>query len=77
MDNHSTDTQHGRASGDEIDYWLMIDKIDSELSGDPLKYHSDPQVSESLGVNQNIIHDMLYRLRPALLELTRKRDKMR
>ena len=71
MDKTSTDTQCGRASGIEMDYWLTIDWIDSELSGTPLKYHSDPQVSASLGVNQNIIHDTLYRLRPALLRLTR------
>jgi len=36
METTCTDTQSVRAKGIEIDYWLNIDVIDSELSGMPL-----------------------------------------
>ena len=63
MEKNYTDIHHARAKGCEIDYWLTIDKIDAELSGLPLKYRSDEDVSSALGVNPNMIHDTLYRLR--------------
>lgn len=57
------DTQSVRAKGAEIDYWLNIDAIDSELSGTPLKYRSNAEVSDSLGVDEQIVRGILFRMR--------------
>jgi hypothetical protein len=69
MDNHSTDTQFGRVKAESIDYWLLIDGIDAELSGTPLKYHSSEQVSAATGVSRKWVDVILYRKRLALLKI--------
>lgn len=77
MAHTCTDTQSARAKGAEIDYWLNIDFIDSELSGLPLKYRNDEDVSASLGVNdKNFISDILYRSRKSFRQLTNGHDKI-
>lgn len=77
MDHTYTDTQFARAKGSEIDYWLNIDVIDSELSGTPLKYRNDEEISASLGVNENnFISDILYRSRKSFRALTIDCDKI-
>lgn len=63
MDNTSTDTQCERAKAASIDYWLLIDGVDAELSGLPLKYHSNEQVSAALGVDDQMVRGALFRLR--------------
>ena len=77
MDNHSTDTQSERAKAASIDYWLTIDKIDSELSGMPLKYRSAEQVSAALGVGRKWVDVILYERRKALLAINTPNDMMR
>jgi hypothetical protein len=77
METTCTDTQSVRAKGIEIDYWLNIDVIDSELSGMPLKYRNDEEISASLGVNdKNFISDILYRSRKSFRQLTNARAKI-
>lgn len=73
MAKKSTDTQYQRAKGPIIDYWLTIDKIDSELSGMPLKYRNNEQVSAALGVSPQMVRCTLFNIRK---DLTTLRDKM-
>lgn len=74
MDNTSTDTQSERAKADSIDYWLLIDAVDAELSGIPMKYKNSEQVSAALGVDEQMTRCTLFRLRG---QLTTRRDRMR
>jgi len=69
MDNTSTDTQSERAKAASIDYWLLVDSIDAELSGLPLKYRSSEQVSAALGVGRKWVDVILYERRKAMLSI--------
>ena len=59
MDNISTDTQFGRVKSESIDYWMLIDGVDAELSGTPLKYRSSEEVSAATGVSRKWVDIIL------------------
>mgnify|MGYP001576848654 CR=1 FL=1 len=77
MDNTSTDTQCERAKAASIDYWLLIDGVDAELSGLPLKYRSSEQVSAALGVGRKWVDVILHKRRKALRSINTSNDMMR
>lgn len=66
MENTSTDTRSNRARQTEVDYWAQIDRIDMELSGLPLKYHTSTEMSDSLGVEDNADYKLLHEIRKRL-----------
>jgi len=66
MESTSTDTESTRASQDEIDYWLTIDRTNLELSGGSIKYYRTRDILDSLGVNQNYFYILMARLRRRL-----------
>lgn len=61
-----TDIHHTRARSEEIDYWLTIDLIDSELSGTSIKYHSPIDLAAAVGIDPQNERKMLFRLRQRL-----------
>ena len=63
MENTPTDTQSSRPKQWEVDYWAQIDRTDMELSGEPLKYHTDTEVLDSLGVESSYLRVILGRMR--------------
>ncbi len=66
MENIPTDTQSNRANQWEIDYWSTIDRVDMELSGLPLKYHSAEEMADSLGAERYGEHKLLHVIRKRL-----------
>lgn len=66
MANTHTDTQSNRPKQWEVDYWATIDRTDMELSGEPLKYHTDAEVLDSLGVEGSYLRVILGRMRKRL-----------
>jgi uncharacterized protein YqjF (DUF2071 family) len=66
MENISTDTQSNRASKEEIDYWLTIDRTNLELSDASIKYCRTRDILDSLGVNQNYFYILMFKLRRRL-----------
>lgn len=73
MEKHSTDTQSQRPSQLVVKYWLDIDRTDMELSGAPAKYHSGRDVADALGIDDQVIDEIFYRIRK---RLTIRRDSM-
>lgn len=72
MENNCIAIHHVRAKGEDIDYWLTIDSVDSELSGLPLKYRNHDDVSSALGVDTQMIRSVLFRLRHSAKLATRR-----
>ena len=73
MENTPTDTPSARSSQWEIDYWSTIDRVDMELSGLPLKYHSAEEMADSLGAERYVEYKLLYVIRK---RLTKSRDNI-
>ena len=66
MESTSTDTQSTRASKEEIEYWLTIDRTHLELSNASIKYFRTRDILDSLGVNQNYFYILMFKLRRRL-----------
>ena len=63
MENTYTDTQSQRPSRSTVKYWMDIDRTDMELSGLPFKYHSGREAADALGIDDQVIDEMFYRIR--------------
>lgn len=66
MENTSIDTRSNRARQIEVDYWATIDRVDMELSGLPLKYHTTVEMADSLGIEEWSEYKLLHELRKRL-----------
>lgn len=66
MENISTDTQSQRIRDDDAAYWIGIDRTKMELSGDPMRYHSDADLCDAVGVGESYIRLIKFRVRRRL-----------
>ena len=66
MENTPTDTPSERINQWEVGYWSTIDRIDMELSGLPLKYHTAEEMADSLGAERYGENKLLHVIRKRL-----------
>ena len=66
MENNYTATQSQRLSQSIVKYWMDIDRTDMELSGLPIKYSTDAEMVDNLGLDSEYIYPLLSRIKTRL-----------